>query len=346
MIKKRVCCIPVFFILFFHSTNLRADETTEKYWKYGTIGFGALTIISFGGAIYNYIQLRRNINNLQDLTKNLTNKERETLKNKIDSYTHWAVGLSLLGFFSGYGTFLCLVQWQREANRRKPKKPKLITLPKNNCECSICLDDKSIQQVLHCGHHSCSDCLKRHLKTALFQGGNLEDLRCPDPNCKKSLTNEDIDEIAYGDKKSELILKKHTDMIFTKWFFDQPEKFRRKCPNKKCSNMFIYNGGNKKNIRTCPDCHEKYCANCLSTHKNGISNCRKAKIIENLDVSITHNRKLCMNCHILIERTGGCDHVTCGNCSKQFCFNCYGEGHSSCPSYCRNSSKKFPPSFL
>lgn len=32
--------------------------------------------------------------------------------------------------------------------------------------------------------------------------------------------------------------------------------------------------------------------------------------------------KGCSNCNVLIERTRGCDHMTCSNCGCHFCYIC------------------------
>lgn len=33
----------------------------------------------------------------------------------------------------------------------------------------------------------------------------------------------------------------------------------------------------------------------------------------------------CPKCAIIIEKNGGCSHMTCGKCKHEFCWNCFGD---------------------
>jgi ariadne-1 len=40
---------------------------------------------------------------------------------------------------------------------------------------------------------------------------------------------------------------------------------------------------------------------------------------------ILKNTRECPYCRVDIEKNGGCDHMTCGNCRRSFCWSCLGK---------------------
>lgn len=50
---------------------------------------------------------------------------------------------------------------------------------------------------------------------------------------------------------------------------------------------------------------------------------------------ITKYTKACPKCESLIEKNGGCNHMTCRKCKFEFCWLCFGkwQNHRSCNTY-------------
>ena len=52
-----------------------------------------------------------------------------------------------------------------------------------------------------------------------------------------------------------------------------------------------------------------------------LSELKIAYIDENLN-KIRKVVKRCPKCHVIIDKDGGCNHMTCSNCNHQFCWIC------------------------
>ncbi|MCQ2817341.1 MAG: E3 ubiquitin protein ligase [archaeon] len=98
-------------------------------------------------------------------------------------------------------------------------------------------------------------------------------------------------------------------------------------------------GNNKFNLKrdepiilTCKRGH-KFCSNCLLPPHPG----QKCHITEEKDFSLWkegRDVRKCPKCSYLIEKSDGCNHMTCGRCGYQFCWICggkYSSNHFSNP---------------
>jgi hypothetical protein len=66
----------------------------------------------------------------------------------------------------------------------------------NVIECPICMDDTNQFTRLHCGHEYCNECLRNLLNTA-FSQNQVEQARCPNPDCQENLTEEDFEDMQH-----------------------------------------------------------------------------------------------------------------------------------------------------
>lgn len=83
-------------------------------------------------------------------------------------------------------------------------------------------------------------------------------------------------------------------------------------------------------IVKCPRFHE-FCFDCQQENhlpcpcwlvKKWIQKCEDDSETANW---IEANTQLCPKCHSQIEKSGGCNHMTCGKCNNEFCWICLGE---------------------
>lgn len=82
----------------------------------------------------------------------------------------------------------------------------------NTIECKLCYDETNQFTRLSCGHYEyCNECLRQLLDTA-FSQNQLEQVRCPDPDCQENLTEEDFEAMQpFAGREIEKIKQKVAD---------------------------------------------------------------------------------------------------------------------------------------
>ncbi|KAG8444271.1 hypothetical protein GDO86_009454 [Hymenochirus boettgeri] len=190
--------------------------------------------------------------------------------------------------------------------------------------CRVCLEDKSIKPLSCCKKPVCDECLKRYLSSQV-QLGQAE-IRCPITECNKHL-----------DESTILYSLPHDDIIKYKYFLDlsRMDSSTKPCPQCKHFTTFKHKSHipnptkseNKFKIQ-CPSCHFAWCFKCHSPWHEGI-NCREYKkgdkLLRHWANEIEHgqrNAQKCPKCKVHIQRTEGCDHMTCSQCNTNFCYRC------------------------
>ncbi|KAG4199372.1 hypothetical protein ERO13_A05G142700v2 [Gossypium hirsutum] len=113
------------------------------------------------------------------------------------------------------------------------------------------------------------------------------------------------------------------------------------CPFKDCSALLLNDNQEVIAETECPYCHRLLCARCKVSWHSGIS-CEEYQklsedergsedlMVRNLAKEKKWNR--CPRCHIIVERTEGCLHMTCW-CKYEFCYACGAEwthDHGGC----------------
>uniref|UniRef100_A0A803K1V3 Ring finger protein 217 n=1 Tax=Xenopus tropicalis TaxID=8364 RepID=A0A803K1V3_XENTR len=78
----------------------------------------------------------------------------------------------------------------------------------------------------------------------------------------------------------------------------------------------------------CPSCQFIWCFKCHAPWHEGV-NCREYKkgdkLLRHWANEIEHgqrNAQKCPRCKVHIQRTEGCDHMTCSQCNTNFCYRC------------------------
>ena len=95
----------------------------------------------------------------------------------------------------------------------------------------------------------------------------------------------------------------------------------------------IQDGNNEATARAvCPSCQAATCTGCKAESHLGA--CREDEHQGQLRrLTQEMNWKVCPSCNIVVERTGGCNHITC-TCGHEFCYNC-GMSFHACSCYGR-----------
>lgn len=222
------------------------------------------------------------------------------------------------------------------ANMRNPRIQHLLTQEtirqRGITECPICSCTPSEQEFysLLCNHIYCKSCLNKMLTQAL-RNRSTEILLCPDPSCRRHLTEQEIRDIASS--REQLTTYASVALIESA----RRQNGFRQCPTPDCPYIFI-NDTNRQTTFKCPCCTRLYCANCLLPHPQGTS-CAQAQRDRAASISPDEQEaerataawkrvhtKQCPHCFKDIEKNQGCNHMTCnrqaGGCGHEFCWIC------------------------
>ncbi|XP_010075079.1 PREDICTED: probable E3 ubiquitin-protein ligase RNF217 [Pterocles gutturalis] len=152
------------------------------------------------------------------------------------------------------------------------------------------------------------------------------DIKCPITECSEHL-----------DETTVLYNLPHDDIIKYKYFLElsRIDSSTKPCPQCKRFTTFRRRGHiptpakleNKYKIQ-CPSCQFVWCFKCHSPWHEGV-NCKEYKkgdkLLRHWANEIEHgqrNAQKCPKCKIHIQRTEGCDHMTCSQCNTNFCYRC------------------------
>ncbi|XP_062835134.1 E3 ubiquitin-protein ligase RNF217 [Anolis carolinensis] len=190
--------------------------------------------------------------------------------------------------------------------------------------CRVCLEEKPLKPLPCCKKPVCEECLKRYLSSQVQVG--QADIPCPITECSEHL-----------DETTVLFNLPHDDIIKYKYFLElgRISSSTKPCPQCKHFTTFRKRGHiptptkmeNKYKIQ-CPTCQFTWCFKCHSPWHEGI-NCKEYKkgdkLLRHWAGEIEHgqrNAQKCPKCKIHIQRTEGCDHMTCSQCNTNFCYRC------------------------
>uniref|UniRef100_A0A671WYH4 RBR-type E3 ubiquitin transferase n=1 Tax=Sparus aurata TaxID=8175 RepID=A0A671WYH4_SPAAU len=184
--------------------------------------------------------------------------------------------------------------------------------------CRVCLEGKSIAPLPCCRKAVCDECLKLYVSS---QVGRREG-DCPIPECSgyleegmviSHLANDDVAKYRYFLELSQL------------------DSSTKPCPQ--CSQFTSLKehhptrSEHKYKIQ-CSNCQFVWCFKCHAPWHNGLK-CRDYrkgdKLLRSWASVIEHgqrNAQKCPQCKIHIQRTEGCDHMTCTQCNTNFCYRC------------------------
>ncbi len=192
----------------------------------------------------------------------------------------------------------------------KESKP----LPQTH-ECPTCSAEKPDNEFpqLSCGHnYCCNTCLETNIIDAAIRDRNATHVRCPLPSCLRALADADIHD------QNKLRTIQYLRLR------NQPNA--RQCPHGGCVYAYIYNG---RPIATqCPLCTDRYCSNCLLNHDLQAMTCQQARAQEQARINgattaeLERISKACPHCGGRIQKTEGCNHMTCDFCHGEFCWIC------------------------
>jgi hypothetical protein len=181
-------------------------------------------------------------------------------------------------------------------------------------KCAVCFDThaKGLVTKLTCEHTYCDPCVANMCMAALSDE-QLLPIRC----CNQEMPSKVLRRALNADqmRKLEAALAEHKC------------NNRLYCPNPVCSEFIGERGVHDKAERSCDSCTASYCASCGEDWHDGVCLAEMADEEELRNVAASEGWQQCSQCRRIVEKSDGCDHMTC-TCGFEFCYTCGGDfGH-------------------
>jgi len=153
----------------------------------------------------------------------------------------------------------------------------------------------------------------------------MHEIICPHKNCCHIFENYEILQIV----KDKYYVNRYCDISFQEYLKDSSET--RYCPI--CETPILFRSSWSSSIE-CPKCNRLYCAECnVPWHEDQscyeFQNSEPAALnSEEEELNViwkSKHSKPCPNCRVDIEKSEGCNHMTCTQCDFTFCWICLSE---------------------
>ena len=194
--------------------------------------------------------------------------------------------------------------------------------------CIVCYDTIRFSRMNAmrscCRKNVCSDCIKGIIQTRLSEG--LVQFPCPNPECDIPIGRNDVLSHLTPDEKARY------ERLRVSIEGDGTQKT---CPH--CCHItehqlprrtFRYREEDVK--LQCEKCGIEWCFRCHSPWHDGLT-CKQFvrgdKQFHKWSRDRPHgvaNCQKCPTCRVYIQRSTGCDHMTCNRCDTHFCYKCGG----------------------
>eukprot|EP00731_Ephydatia_muelleri_P022786 Em0015g369a len=191
-------------------------------------------------------------------------------------------------------------------------------------QCIVCLSDSfTITTRPCCSKRVCVDCMTAMACLAVTEG--KVHITCPNTKCDKALTDREIVRFIGNDAD----LKNRYDRFRLDYVQDGNKKT---CP--RCCLITEHRLPRKFRLKEsdvklkCTSCDLEWCFKCHAPWHEGMT-CKAFKTGEQQfhewtegRVRLVPNCQKCPICTVFIERSTGCNHMTCKRCGTEFCYLC------------------------
>lgn len=219
-----------------------------------------------------------------------------------------------------------------------PPTPLVVYSPGCSVTCGICLESNhTAVSWASCGHPYCRSCWARYIsKSIRNEGPGCLLLTCPHPSCSAAVGEDMVLALALDHADKEKYLR----YLLRSYVEDSYRKRKIKwCPAPDCNYAVDFVGfaaaataSGSGNYDVYCRCSYGFCWNCNEeTHRPVDCETAARWILKNKDESqsdnwILVNTKPCPECRRPIEKSLGCNHMTCSQpCRYEFCWTCLGK---------------------
>ncbi|KAL6304222.1 hypothetical protein BKA93DRAFT_733706 [Sparassis latifolia] len=238
----------------------------------------------------------------------------------------------------------------------------LTRFSQNSYSCEICLTSiKGARCILlSCSHVFCRACLEDFWKLCIKEG-DVGRVGCPDPGCVKEgreANEEDVRRVVTEEElkrwkwlREKRTLEKDPTLIHCPLSF---------CQHPVAKPQNVEEGSGWERLRTCLECGFSFCAYCRRTWHGPLSECTIAssdslvsrymelpeqsperqlidrrygranllRLVAKYEEDQANRKWLeqstmaCPTCQVHVEKSIGCNHMTCAKCGTHFCYRC------------------------
>ncbi|KAL5077246.1 hypothetical protein RYX36_016230 [Vicia faba] len=191
--------------------------------------------------------------------------------------------------------------------------------------CGICFDSLTVSNAFtntSCNHPFCTNCISKYVNVQINK--SAVKVSCPNPECSVELKPQHL----------QSILPKQVIVEWESAICESSISLRKRfyCPYKNCSLLLVNDGVEVVTSCECPSCHRLFCAQCKVPWHADMS-CRRfqksktgrdnEKQLDEKFYELAKRKKWqkCPKCSIHVQRTGGCEHISC-RCGCNFCYKC------------------------
>ncbi|KAK5579888.1 hypothetical protein RB653_009576 [Dictyostelium firmibasis] len=195
-------------------------------------------------------------------------------------------------------------------------------------ECPICYCEYSNKEMIEliCGHSYCIDCMTHYFNTSINDGsGGSVSIGCPTNDC----LNKSIDEVTIETLSIDLLKSTGISQNLIRDISYNSNNTINICQHDGCTRVVISHLTRKSlAFKYSPYISCNGHTICLFCKKNALHwpvPCNKPVHNESDLFSyrwIVENTTICGRCKFPVEKTYGCNHMTCSRCRYQFCYSC------------------------
>ncbi|OJA19722.1 hypothetical protein AZE42_01504 [Rhizopogon vesiculosus] len=188
--------------------------------------------------------------------------------------------------------------------------------PSPHLVCPVCFSEASVPTRLSCGHSWCTSCLQGYLASAVENKAFPLTCLGNDASCTERIPLSLTQKILSGDDFAALC-----EASFWSYVHARSNEFHH-CPTPDCAQ--VYRVAPVTTILQCPSCLVRICSTCHTEAHDGLT-CEERDTAQDKlfhEWAATHDVKNCPGCKTPIERSEGCNHMTCVRCQTHICWVC------------------------
>ena len=217
---------------------------------------------------------------------------------------------------------ICPMSLEQSLQAANPE-PRTAERPSNlDHQCIVCFEEEAAMRPC-CSKYVCDACLRQMVRLSVTEG--IVHIKCPSQECDKALTDKEVVRFIEHDR----ILKNKYDRFRLDYMKDGNKKT---CP--RCCLITEYKLPRKLRLKEndvkvkCTSCDLDWCFKCHAPWHEGLS-CKAFRTGDKQFHQWTEGRnrttpncQKCPLCRVFIERSTGCNHMTCRRCGTEFCYLC------------------------